>query len=94
MSELINPAVSDRICKHMNNDHADAVLTYVQVFGSTEAATAATMDSIDATGMNLTAQVDGSSMPVRVNFDHPLESAQEAHHVLVDMLKKAQGANH
>lgn len=92
MSELITAAVSDRICKHMNDDHADAVLTYAQAFGNAEAATAATLDSIDPAGMNLTAQVEGSAVPVRVTFDRPLGSAKEAHHVLVDMLKQARGA--
>ncbi|MEL6384421.1 MAG: DUF2470 domain-containing protein [Cyanobacteria bacterium J06626_18] len=91
MSDSITAAVSDRICKHMNDDHADAVLTYVQVFGNTQAATAAKMDSIDPEGMNLTAEVEGAPIPVRVKFDHPLADAKEAHHVLVDMLKQARG---
>ena len=91
MSDSITAAVSDRICKHMNDDHADAVLTYVQFFGSTQAATAAKMDSIDPEGMNLTAEVEGASVPVRVTFNHPLADAKEAHHVLVDMLKQARG---
>lgn len=94
MSELITAAVSDRICKHMNDDHADAVLTYAQVFGNTEAATAAKMDSIDPNGMNLTAQVEGDPIRVRVTFEHPLESAKEAHHVLVEMLKQARDQSH
>lgn len=93
MSETITAAVSDRICKHMNKDHGDAVLTYVQVFGNTQTATSATMNSIDTTGMDLTAQVDNEPVPVRVTFDHPLSSAQDAHHVLVDMLKQARGGD-
>jgi putative heme iron utilization protein len=88
MSEAFSAAVSDRICKHMNKDHADAVLTYVRVYGQQNQATAATMDAIDAEGMDLTAQVNGSTVPVRVPFDHPLADAKEAHHVLVDMLKQ------
>lgn len=87
MSEAITAAISDRICKHMNKDHADAVLTYAQVYGQQTAATAATMDAIDAEGMDLTAQVEGTPVPVRVAFDHPLADAKEAHHVLVEMLK-------
>lgn len=90
MSEAITAAVSDRICQHMNHDHADAVLVYAQVYGQAESATAATMDSIDPKGMNLTAKVDGSSVPVRVAFERPLESAQDAHHVLVEMLKQTR----
>ena len=88
MSEVITTAVSDRICKHMNDDHADAVLVYAKVYGQKEAATAAKMESIDPEGMNLTAEIDGNSIPVRVDFDQPLQNAKEAHHVLVDMLKQ------
>jgi putative heme iron utilization protein len=88
MSEPITAAVSDRICNHMNKDHADAVLTYAKIYGNTESATAATMDSIDPQGMNLNAEVEGKTIPVRVTFDQPLESAQDAHHVLVEMLKQ------
>jgi putative heme iron utilization protein len=92
MSEAITAAVSDRICKHMNKDHADAVLTYAKVYGQQTSATAATMDAIDPEGMDLTAQVDGATVPVRVAFDHPLADAKEAHHVLVDMLKQIPSA--
>ncbi|MDA0266962.1 MAG: DUF2470 domain-containing protein [Cyanobacteria bacterium] len=90
MSEAISPAVSDRICKHMNDDHADAVLVYAQVFGNTQQATAARMESIDLQGMTLAAEVEGQQVPVRVEFETPLENAKAAHHLLVDMLKQVQ----
>jgi len=88
MSETITAAVSDRICKHMNDDHADAVLMYAKFYGKAESATSAKMESIDPEGMNLTAEVAGTPTPLRIPFDHPLESAKEAHHVLVEMLKQ------
>ncbi len=88
MSEPITAAVSDRICKHMNKDHADAVLMYAQVYGKAESAVGATMESIDAEGMDLTANVDGAATSLRIPFDHRLENAKEAHHVLVEMLKQ------
>lgn len=91
MSEAITTAVSDRICKHMNDDHADAVLMYAQVYGQATAATAAKMESIDPEGMNLTAEVEGATVPVRVLFERPLASAKEAHVVLVEMLKQPHG---
>ncbi|MEM1279232.1 MAG: DUF2470 domain-containing protein [Cyanobacteria bacterium P01_D01_bin.6] len=93
MSEPITAAVSDRICKHMNDDHADAVLMYAKFYGQAESATAATMESIDAEGMNLLADVAGQPTPLRIPFDHSLESAKEAHHVLVDMLKQPRKAS-
>lgn len=92
MAEAITPTVSDRICKHMNDDHADAVLIYAQKFGNATAATAATMKAIDPTGMDLDATVDGQSTPVRVSFERPLADAKDAHHVLVEMLKQVKQA--
>ena len=90
MSEPITAKISDRICQHMNQDHADALLLYAQFFGGSITAAAATLKSIDAQGMNLNAQVDGASVPVRVEFDHTLKDAEDAHHTLIDMLKQAR----
>ena len=43
MSEAINPAISDRICKHMNDDHGDALVLYVKAFGNSPEAESAKM---------------------------------------------------
>lgn len=90
MADTITPAVSDRICKHMNDDHADAVLLYAQKFGDATAATAATMKAIDTTGMDLDATVSGETTLVRISFERPLADAKDAHQVLVEMLKKVK----
>ena len=90
MAEPITPAVSDRICKHMNDDHAEAVLLYATAYGHQPSATAAVMQSIDPEGMTLAVTVDGAQTPVRVAFDHALEGAEDAHHTLIDMLKQAR----
>lgn len=90
MAEPITAAVSDRICKHMNEDHADAVLMYAQLYGGKSEATAAVMESIDPQGMNLSATLGEQRVPVRVEFDHSLEGAEDAHHTLVEMLKQAR----
>lgn len=82
--------VSDRICQHMNDDHANAVVLYAQNFGGLSNATAAKMVSIDSQGMELMAQVNGAAVPVRVEFDHVLEDAEDAHHTLVAMVKQAR----
>ena len=85
--EIIDSKVSDRICKHMNKDHAAAVLTYAQRYGHQDAATAATLKAIDHKGMDLSAEVNGEMLPVRVTFDHELKDAADAHTTLVAMLK-------
>lgn len=90
MAEPITAAVSDRICKHMNDDHAEAVLMYAQLYGGKPEAKSAVMESIDPEGMNLSATVGDQTLPVRVKFDHTLEGAEDAHHTLVAMLKQSR----
>ncbi|MEL6500339.1 MAG: DUF2470 domain-containing protein [Cyanobacteria bacterium J06607_15] len=93
MSEPITPAISDRICKHMNEDHSSAIALYAQVYGSAPQTETALMDSIDPQGMNILAQIGGETVPVRVEFDHSLKDAEDAHHTLVAMIKQARTAS-
>ena len=90
MSESITPAVSDRICKHMNEDHPEAIALYAKVYGNAPQTETAMMDSIDPQGMNIPAQIAGEAVPIRVEFDHALENAEDAHHTLVAMIKQAR----
>jgi putative heme iron utilization protein len=90
MSEVITPAISDRICQHMNQDHSSAIALYAQVYGNAPQTETAIMESIDPQGMNLLAQIAGSTVPVRIEFDHPLKDAEDAHHTLVAMIKQAR----
>ena len=91
MSDVITPAVSDRICKHMNDDHAEAIVLYAKVFGNSPEAETAKMDSIDPQVMNLTANVKGETVPVRIEFDHTLTDSEDAHQTLITMVKQARG---
>lgn len=90
MSESITPAISDRICKHMNEDHADAVALYAKTFGNAPDTETATMAAIDPKGMNLNAQIGGETVPVRVEFERELKDAEDAHHTLIEMLKQSR----
>ena len=90
MSDVITPAISDRICKHMNEDHAEAIVLYAKVFGNSPEAEAATMDSIDPQGMNLTAKIKGETVPVRIEFNHTLQDSEDAHQTLIAMVKQAR----
>ncbi|MBE9032280.1 DUF2470 domain-containing protein [filamentous cyanobacterium LEGE 11480] len=89
-ADVITPEVSTRICAHMNDDHAEAVLMYAKMFGNATMATAATMDAIDPEGMDLTAQVDGAATTVRITFDHTLTDSEDAHQTLIAMVKQAR----
>ena len=82
-ADPITPAVSDRICRHMNDDHAEAVLAYARHYGGVEAPLAARMLVVRPEAMEL--EVDGAR--VEVAFDHILTDSEDAHRTLVAMLR-------
>ncbi|MEA5581944.1 DUF2470 domain-containing protein [Nodularia harveyana UHCC-0300] len=90
MPDNFSAEISSRICTHMNEDHASAVVLYAQAFGGITDATSAEMLSIDAEGMNLTAQVNTETVPVRIEFDHVLVDSEDAHQTLIAMVKQAR----
>lgn len=90
MADPITPQVSQRICKHMNEDHGDAIALYARVFGNVADVSVAEMVEIDPTGMDLIAQVNGTAIPVRIPFDHTLQDSEDAHHTLIEMVKQAR----
>ena len=90
MTDIITPAISDRICAHMNDDHADAVKLYAQAFGQVEGAIAAKMLDIDPSGMNLQVQTSETDQTIRIIFDHELKDSEDAHQTLIAMVKQAR----
>jgi putative heme iron utilization protein len=90
VSEPLSQEVSNRICQHMNEDHADAVALYAQIYGNSPDADRAQMLSIDAQGMNLMAQVKGESVALRIEFEHTLADSEDAHQTLIAMVKQAR----
>ncbi|MFO7630808.1 MAG: DUF2470 domain-containing protein [Prochlorococcaceae cyanobacterium] len=88
-ADPLTAAVSDRICKHMNDDHAAAVLTYALHYGGVATAQAARMVSVGPEAMEL--EVDGQAVIVR--FDHTLTDSEDAHRTLVAMLRSAAASS-
>ncbi len=82
-ADPLTPAVSDRICKHMNDDHAAAVLAYARHYAGVEAPQEARMLAVRPEAMQL--EVDGRSL--EVPFDHTLSDSEDAHRTLVAMLR-------
>ena len=87
-ADPLTPAVSDRICKHMNDDHAQAVLAYARHYGGVSDASSARMLAIEPQAMRL--EVDGR--PLEVAFDHSLSDSEDAHRTLVAMLRAMPGS--
>ncbi len=89
-ADPITPAVSDRICRHMNEDHADAVALYARAYGNIAEPGLSRMLSIDPEGMTLAVDQDGTAQEVRVAFDHVLTDSEDAHQTLIAMLRQAR----
>lgn len=88
----ITPEVVARIAGHMNEDHADSVLMYVQHYAARKDAQSAVLVNIDHEGMDIDTVFPGGSEIVRVPFEKPLAGPSDAHLVLVEMSKIARKA--
>lgn len=82
-ADPLTPAVSERICRHMNDDHPEAVLAYARHYAAIATAQQARMLAIRPEAMELA--VDG--VDVQVPFDHNLSDSEDAHRTLVAMLR-------
>lgn len=92
MADEITPEISDRICKHMNEDHADAIAIYAKAYGGITDTTAAQMLKIDPQGMDLNVQVNDATQTIRIEFDHELKDSEDAHQTLIAMVRTARQA--
>ena len=86
-ADPLTPAVSDRICRHMNDDHKSAVAAYARHYGGCPQVSAARLVAVTTGWMDL--DVDGQ--PLRIAFDHPLADSEDAHRTLVAMLRAIPG---
>lgn len=86
----LSAAQSADIVAHMNDDHAEAVLLYAKAFGALPRATAATMTTIDETGMDLEVSCGNKSTRVRIAFDQSVQTPGGARRLLVDMAAAAR----
>ena len=86
-ADPLTPAVSERICRHMNDDHASAVLAYARHFAGLTGARSARMVSVAPGAMTL--DVDGAM--VDVAFDHSLSDSEDAHRTLETILRSNPG---
>ena len=82
-ADPLTPAVSARICTHMNDDHAEAVLDYARHYGGIKSPESARMLAVTSNSMEL--DVDGSKL--QIPFDHTLTDSEDAHRTLVAMLR-------
>ncbi|MCG9889677.1 MAG: DUF2470 domain-containing protein [Thermosynechococcaceae cyanobacterium MS004] len=93
MADPITPEVSQRICAHMNDDHAEAVLLYAKAYGKADQAIAAQMTAIDPEGMDLSVTLESTpsgATTLRIPFERRLTDSEDAHQTLIGMVRQAR----
>ena len=80
-------AHADRICAHMNDDHADANLAYARVLCGVAGATAARMIAVDRDGFTLAIEHDALTAERRVAFPAVATGPDDVRRFLVELLR-------
>ncbi|PSQ85608.1 MAG: hypothetical protein BRD30_10485 [Bacteroidetes bacterium QH_2_63_10] len=82
---------AERIIDHMNAEHEEDLLLFAQVYAGRAGASAAQMVGIDAKGIDLEVTLPDGEEEVRITFDRPVHTPEDAHRALVDMALNARG---
>jgi putative heme iron utilization protein len=80
------------IIKHMNEDHADAVVLYATKLLDVPDATAATMTVIDRYGFELLATTPAGNRTKRFAFEEPLSTSDQVRKKMIELLGRARAA--
>jgi len=87
---MLSAEYTQSIIDHMNDDHADAVLAYVQAYTAHVSASQASLKAVDVAGMDVEFTVDGHTKVARINYPEPLSSDDQVRPVLIKMVKRAR----
>jgi putative heme iron utilization protein len=77
------------ICKHMNEDHQDAMVAYAKAFAATVADTAK-MIHVDSVGFDMIAIKDNHHKHLRLDFAEPVSTSDEVRKAMVEMIRRAR----
>ena len=82
-SEPLSNEVIRRICKHMNNQHKEALYAYADYYAGFKQPKEVSMVYLTNKAMEL--EIDGNC--VQIPFNHNLTDSEDAHKTLVAMIK-------
>lgn len=88
MASALTPDVVAKICEHMNDDHADSVAHYAEVFGKCTNVETARLRGFDADGMDLEVVTSGGAQTTRISFDHAIRDSDDARDTLIAMARQ------
>ncbi len=81
---------AERAIEHLNDDHADALLEMVQALGGQPQAIAARCLDADRTGLDLLAATPAGEVPVRVEYEEPIEGPEGLRKATVKLAQRAR----
>jgi putative heme iron utilization protein len=81
---------AERAIAHLNEDHADALLEMAQALGGCPQASAARCLDADRTGLDLLATTADGEIPVRVEYEEPIDAPGELRKATVKLAQKAR----
>jgi uncharacterized protein len=90
MGDPFSDEVVRQIARHMNEDHPRDCLTICRALGGRPGADAARMTGLDADGIDFTATVDGTDVPVRIPFSARLTERAQVRTEVVRMATEAR----
>ncbi|MDB4969875.1 MAG: hypothetical protein JWN44_5564 [Myxococcales bacterium] len=82
--------VAAEIIRHMNDDHAAALIAYCHAFSRATDATSATMTAVDRYGFEMSAITAAGPRPIRVAFPRALATTEEVRAEMVALVKRAR----
>jgi putative heme iron utilization protein len=80
------------ILKHMNEDHADALVAYATGLSRIADATGATMTAVDRYGFEMAVMTPGGPRATRIGFDAPVDTTEAVRKAMVEMVRRARAA--
>ncbi len=83
-----------RIVEHMNDDHADALVTFCRVFGDRAGTVEARMVDVDRYGFAVLAAdaPGGDPTAIRLHFDSRVDTADGVRAAMIGLIRKARAA--
>jgi putative heme iron utilization protein len=77
---------------HLNEDHADALLEMTRALGGQPEASAARCLDADRTGLDLVATTPAGEVPVRVEYEEPIDEPAGLRKATVKLAHRARAA--
>jgi putative heme iron utilization protein len=80
------------ILKHMNEDHADALIAYATGLSRIADVSAATMTAVDRYGFEMAVTTPSGPRATRIGFDEPVDGSEAVRKAMVALVKRARAA--